>query len=194
MVDDEGQVWKKCPRFMIRGAEIALYRQISTWKSSATQTQFGIFWTLNFPWKPSIEFWGIMRREEKLKERQAVGKWQIQIKGRGLAPLNCLKGQPKGESTEKLAWKFKVDHCLCLKPWRRNDLPFVQGKPDTLKATLPQQWQQQRAHCWMLSWKLLPQRSLVSAHKMCPGFFQMKIFGCGWSRQCIQMAWWQKNW
>ena len=29
---------------------------------------------------------------------------------------------------------------------------------------------------------------------MCPSVFQMKIFGCGCSRECIQMAWWQKNW
>ena len=43
----------------------------------------------------------------------------------------------------------------CLKPWRK-ELPFVQGKPDTLIAILPQQWQQERAHCWLLSWKLLP--------------------------------------
>ena len=43
MVDVVGQVWKKCPRFMKRGTEIALYRQLSTWKSSATQKQFGIF-------------------------------------------------------------------------------------------------------------------------------------------------------
>ena len=72
--------------------------------------QLGIFWTFNFPWTPSIEFWGIMRREEKLKERQAV-KWQIQtLEGRELAPLYCLKGQPKGESTDKLARKFKLDH------------------------------------------------------------------------------------
>ena len=34
----------------------------------------------------------------------------------------------------------------------------MQGKPNTLIATLPQQWQQQRAHCWILSWKLLPQK------------------------------------
>ena len=39
-----------------------------------------------------------------------------------------------------------------------------------------------------------PRRSLVSAHQMCPSIFQMKIFGCGCSRECIQMAWWQKNW
>ena len=35
---------------------------------------------------------------------------------------------------------------------------IVQGKLDKLIATLPQQWQQQRAHCWILSWKLLPQK------------------------------------
>ena len=37
-----------------------------------------------------------------------------------------------------------------------------------------------------------PRRSLVSAHQMCPTIFQMKIFGCGCSKECIQMAWWQK--
>ena len=39
-----------------------------------------------------------------------------------------------------------------------------------------------------------PRRSLVSAHQMCPSIFEMKIFGCGCSKECIQMAWWQKNW
>ena len=35
---------KKCPRFMIRRRrEITLYRPLRPWKSSATQTQFGIF-------------------------------------------------------------------------------------------------------------------------------------------------------
>ena len=30
---------------------------------------------------------------------------------------------------------------------------------------------------------------------MCPSIFQMKIFGCGCRKECIQMAWWQKkNW
>ena len=43
VVDAVGQVWKICPRFMTRGREIALFRQLSPWKSSATQTQFGIF-------------------------------------------------------------------------------------------------------------------------------------------------------
>ena len=102
-VDAVGQVWKKCPRFMIRGREITLYRQHRPWKSSATQTQcqlFGIFWSLDFPWAPSVGFWGIMRREEKLWVRQAAGKWQIQIEGRELEPLNCLKAQPEGKSTK----------------------------------------------------------------------------------------------
>ena len=38
-----------------------------------------------------------------------------------------------------------------------------------------------------------PKRSFVSAHQVCSCFFQMKIFACGRSRQCIQMAWWQKK-
>ena len=100
---------------MIRGREIGLYRQLSSWKSSATQTQFGIFWSLNFQWALSIGLWGATRREEKLTVRQAVGKWQIQIEGKELFPLNCLKGQPKGKSTKKLAWKFKQDHCVMSK-------------------------------------------------------------------------------
>ena len=60
-----------------------------------------------------------MRREEKLKGRQAVGKWRIQIEKKELAPLNCLKGQPKGESTDKLAWKFKLDHCFMSKTLKK---------------------------------------------------------------------------
>ena len=60
-----------------------------------------------------------MRREENLKERQAVGKWQVQIEGRELAPLNCLKGEPKGESTDTLAWKFKLDHCFMSKTLKK---------------------------------------------------------------------------
>ena len=49
----------KMPAFYDKGTEIALYRQLRAWKSSETQTQFWHFWTLNFPWTPSVEFWGI---------------------------------------------------------------------------------------------------------------------------------------
>ena len=44
----------------------------------------------------------------------------------------------------------------------------------------------------LLRWKR--GRELVHCLWCAPGFFQMKIFGCGWSRQCIHMACWQKNW
>ena len=56
---------------------------------------------------------------------------------------------------------------------------------------------QQRAHMYTAGssvGNVCPRRSLVSAHQMWPSIFQMKIFGCGCSRECIKMAWWQKNW
>ena len=46
-----------------------------------------------------------------LKESQAVGTGNaMQIEGRELAPLNCLKRETKAESTRKLASKLKLDH------------------------------------------------------------------------------------
>ena len=152
---------------MIRGAEIALYRQIRTWKSSATQTQFGIFWTLNFPLTPSIEFWGIMRRKESQKKGRQWGNNRYKYK-KGSSLLwtaskdNWRVNQPTNWP-ENLNWTT----VLCLKPWRRKERAFVQGKLDTIIATLPQQWQQQRAHCWMLSWKVLPPKGRYCQHTKC---------------------------
>ena len=70
----------------------------------------------------------------------------------------------------------------------------MQGKSDTLITTLHQQWQQQRAHCWMLSGKLLPPRVTGVSTPSVPWFLPNEKLGCGWSRQCIQMTWWRKNW
>ena len=42
------KVGKKCPWFMTRGTEIALYKQLRAWTISAPQTHFGIFLNLEF--------------------------------------------------------------------------------------------------------------------------------------------------
>ena len=118
MVDDVGQVWKKCPRLMIRGTEIACTGSLVLGRVRQLKRSLA-FLNLEFPLKTF--YWVLRDYEEggKSNESQAVGKWQIQIEGRELAPLNCLKGQPKGESTEKLAWKFKLDHCFMSKTLKK---------------------------------------------------------------------------
>ena len=69
----------------------------------------------------------------------------------------------------------------------------MQGKPDTLIATL---LQLATTESTLLDPQLetFAPEGLVSAHQLGPSIFQMKIFGCGCSKECIQKAWWQKNW
>ena len=177
-----------------KGKRNRLYRQLRPRKSWVTQTMFGIFWSLNLPWGPSIGFWGIMRREEKLKVRQAVGNNRYRLKeGRELL-WTASKDNRRVNQTRNWPESVNKTTFLCLKLCRRKDLPFVQGKPDTLIATLPQQWQQQRAHCWILSWKLLPQKVVGVSTPNVPQHLPSENIGCGCSKECIQMAWWQKNW
>ena len=129
-----------------------------------------------------------MRREEKLKERQAVGKWQIQIEGRRLAPLNCLKGQPKGESTDKLAWKFKLDHCFMSKTLKKKGASICARKTRHTRSHTPPWMVLATTESTMLVAELetFARKGRWCQHtKLCPGFFQMKICGCRWSRQCI---------
>ena len=67
-------------------------------------------------------------------------------------------------------------------------------KPVQSWLLFPQQCQELRAQCLMLSRKMCPTRSWVSPHQMSLRVFQMKTFDCGWSRQCMEMIWRQKKW
>ena len=51
------------------------------------------------------------------------------IEGRERAPLNYLKGQPKGESTDKLAWKLKLDHCFMSKSLEGRNFHLCKENP-----------------------------------------------------------------
>ena len=165
-----GQVWKKA-RGLWYGAEKFSGFAQAAWTLEEFGDSNAIWHLLKLECPFSTFYWVLKNNEEggKLRERQAMEKWQRQIEVREGAPLNSLKGQPKGEATKKLAWRFKLDPCFMSKTLKKEGPSFCNCARKSWNThcivTLPQQWQQQRAPCWMLSWKLVPQNgSWFSAH------------------------------
>ena len=92
--------------------------------------------------------------------------------------------------------------CITLGGWNYISWVFKEEGPSFLRKEkpvqswllFPQQWQQPRAQCSTLSQKMCPTRWWVSPHQTSYSAFQIKSFGCRWSRQCITMVWRQKKW
>ena len=76
--------------------------------------------------------------------------------------------------------------------FKEESLPFEQGKTGPVIATLSTAVATLRAECPMLCQKMCPTRSWVTPHQMNLGVFQVKTFGCGWNRQCVELVWRQK--
>ena len=86
-------------------------------------------------------------------------------------------------------------HCYMSRVFKEEGPSFWARKKQSSHGNFsPQQWQQPLAQCSMHSQKMCPTRSWESPHQMSLSVFQMKTFGYGWSRQCVEMVWRQKIW
>ena len=189
-----GHAWKECWQLMLRKRGRALCRQPRPGKSLVKQTQLSTLWSLNSPWANTVDFWS-MRRKEKCK-KAGSGRPSGRNKGGSALLLSVSKDtwrviQP---GTGLKAWTSlrRLLHVYSLQGGRTFFLS--KEKQSSHGNFSPQQRQQPWAQCSMHSQKMCPTKSWESPHQMSLRVFQLKTFGYGWSRGCVEMVWRQTIW